>query len=60
MGMQLQVTQLAAIIDKVQELEKIEGLDVKEIFVEGHRVFLRQLEKGGYAVIGISNQVNTR
>lgn len=59
MGMLLAPGQLVKIAEKVNELGKVDGLDIREVMIEGHKVFLTKTDTG-YQVRGISNEVNHR
>jgi hypothetical protein len=50
--MRLTSTQLSEIATKVESLDSL-GLDVKEIQVEGHRIYLDN-KSGTHVVVGIS------
>lgn len=55
MSMVLTSDDLETIAGKVANLASVEGIDVREIKVRGHVVFLRR-DGDGYKVVGITNK----
>lgn len=53
MGMRMTPDQLADLASQVEKLNNT-GIEIKEIEVQGHKVFLKKFAGGGHSVVEIS------